>query len=493
MQPDWLAPLAPEASMRRRGVQGLLWFAIGQTGKIALLIASTMVLLRLLPPSDFGLVAMAATMTSFLILFRDAGLTNATVQQKHLSQTQVSTLFWLNQLLAVGLAFLTLLAAGPMAWFYGEPALSALVAVLAVGFLFGGIGVQHEALLRRAMHVRKLAVLEITSVAAGGLAAIAMALTGWGWWALAAQRLVQLLVYGIGCWLACSWRPTLEWNLRESRSQVTFGAQISGFNFVNFFARNGDNILIGWYWGATLLGVYAKAYDMLLAPLQQLSAPLANTLQPILGRLRDEPERYRKAFLKAYTPAVLAMLPVGAVMFMLPESVVAVVFGKGWEAATPVVQWLGIAVAVQLVGSGTGTLFLSQQRGRDYAVTGLITSTITVASFIIGLPYGIASVAGCYVVGYLFLQLPVIAHMGGRTGPVKPTDIWQLMVPSLLCAGACLPMLLAYSLASENWSALPRLALGCILAVAACLACLPFIPACRNILADLHPFFKRSK
>lgn len=439
----WLESLATESSYGRKATRSLAVLALGQGGKLVLHVLSTMVLARLLVPQDFGLIAMAATVISFLILFKDAGLTSATIQQKDLTHTQVSTLFWLNILVGAVLAILTLASAPLLAYLYGESALIPMICVLAAGFFLGALGAQHDALMRRAMAFREVMISEIAALLLGVVAAVAMAFAGFGWWALVAQRVVQMAANAALNWVFCSWRPGLHFRWSEASQQFRFGAHVSGFNFVNYFSRNGDNILVGWYWGAALLGVYAKAYDLLLGPLSQVAAPLHNMMQPLLGRLRDDPARYRKAYLRVMVPANLAMLPIACLMFVMPEAVVATLLGTGWEAANGVVMWLGLTVAVQLVGSSTGFVLISQQRSADYARLGIASSLITVGSFIVSLPFGIHILAACYALTSTCLIQPMLYYVIGRKGPLSLADFLKPLQFSLLCAGFMLPALVA--------------------------------------------------
>jgi PST family polysaccharide transporter len=443
-----LEPLDTRSAMGRKGLHATVMLMASQFGKLVLLLLSTVVLVRLLPPHDFGLMAMAATVTNFMILFKDVGLTAATAQQHTLSHAQVSSLFWLNQLFALALTGLTLLMAPVLGVFYAQPELVPGIMVMAVGFMLGGLGAQHDALLRRTMRFGSVAVIDVSAVALGVMAAVALALEGWGWWALVAQRLVQLAFYSTACWLVCGWRPGLVFRWQEIKQQFHFGAHVSLFNLANYGSRNGDNILIGWYWGAVQLGFYAKAYDMLVGPLFQLTQPLSNLMQPLLGRLRDQPKRYKAAYHRVVMPANLLLLPLGGIMLVFPDAAVRLVFGNGWEAAVPVVFWLSLAVMTQVVGSSSGWLFISQQRSGSFALVGLVTAAITLASFAVGLTYGIGAVACAYVLGYVVVQQPVMFWLAGKQGPVQFKDIYATLLPTLAAAAVLMPILviLKYSL-----------------------------------------------
>jgi uncharacterized membrane protein len=156
-----------KADLRGRSVRGGILTVIGQGVGFILQIISTVVLARLLTPADYGLVAMVAAVSGLVQIFADAGLSQATIQRPEVNHRQVSTLFWIN----VGFSFLLMVVlsalAPALAWFYGEPRVALITLVVAGTFLFGGLTVQHDALLRRQMRFFSLTVRDIAASVVG--------------------------------------------------------------------------------------------------------------------------------------------------------------------------------------------------------------------------------------------------------------------------------------------------------------------------------------
>jgi O-antigen/teichoic acid export membrane protein len=222
------------------------------------------VLARLLTLQDFGLISMVTAFTGLASLFRDMGLSMATVQRPHIDHAQVSTLFWVNVAISVVITSITAMLGPLIAWFYGEPRLKWITIVSAVAFIFGGLTVQHQALLRRQMRFTALAIIDVGSMLAGIIVAITSSLYGAGYWALVLNQLVVGITTAMGVWLLCDWRPGLPVGHSGVRSMLAFGGNLTGANVLNYFVRNFDNILIGWYWGAQQLGLYTRAYQLLV-------------------------------------------------------------------------------------------------------------------------------------------------------------------------------------------------------------------------------------
>ncbi|MFM7448353.1 MAG: lipopolysaccharide biosynthesis protein, partial [Leptolyngbyaceae cyanobacterium] len=220
-----------------------------QALKFVISMGSTVVLARLLTPEDFGLIGMVTVIIGFVELLKDLGLAEATIQQEQINQRQISTLFWINLAISCGVALTVALLSPLIAWFYHEPRLITITLVLAITFIFSGLTVQHQALLRRQMHFAMLAKIEMAALVAGVATAQLSAFYGAAYWSLVYMQLAFSLTYVVGIWAACSWRPGLPgWN-SEIRSMLKFGGNLTGFRCFNYLSRNFDNFIIGRVWG----------------------------------------------------------------------------------------------------------------------------------------------------------------------------------------------------------------------------------------------------
>ena len=193
--------------LKGRSVRGGLASMATQVAKLGLQVGSTMLLARILTPEDYGIFGMAVVVTGFLAMFNDLGLSMATVQRREITHGQVSALFWLNAGLGAAIALLAVLLAPAVAWFFDEPRLTPVIQLLAVSFFVGGLGVQHQALLRRQMRFGRLALLDATSLAAGIVAGVACAWRGYGYWSLVAMQVTLVATTVVGSWALCRWVP----------------------------------------------------------------------------------------------------------------------------------------------------------------------------------------------------------------------------------------------------------------------------------------------
>jgi len=477
------------ADLGRRTASGGA-IAIGaQVVKMALQLATLAVMARLLAPEDFGLVAMAATVTIFVGLFTDLGLSAATVQRRDIDQGTVSALFYIN--LAMGaLVMLAAMAAAPLAaWFFDDERVSWIVMALALQIPFAAASAQHNALLQRGMRWVAIQWTGIAAQFAGAAVGIALAWrTDIGFWALVVQGWVTVPLGLVLVWLVCPWRPGRVTSWTGTRSALKFGLNLTGFNLLNYFSRNADDVLIGWAWGAASLGLYNRAYMLMMSPITQLNAPLAKVAIPALSRLAGHDERYRDAYRRIVQKLLLLSLPLVGLLIGTADWVIELLLGPGWEGAVAIFFWLGIAALYQPLSNAIGWLFITQDRTRELRQWGLFSCLITIASFLVGLPFGPVGVAASYALAGLFIKLPVLFWWAGGSGPVHSRMLWETLLTFLpLGVGTA-----AISLAIHPWllstvaaQAISITAVVCIvITLVACAA----VPAYRNAINDLRQY-----
>ncbi|HQG49312.1 MAG TPA: oligosaccharide flippase family protein, partial [Sedimentisphaerales bacterium] len=177
-----------------KSVRGGVTTVTAQGAQFLLHLAGTMVLARLLTPNDYGLIGMVMVVVQFAAMFKDAGLSMATVQRETISHEQISTLFWINLFISGFLGLCVLISAPWVARFYGKPELTSVTAVLSLSFLFTGLTIQHQALLRRHMRFGVLAVIQIASHVGNLIVTVLLALAGWRYWALVGGTLTTALL-----------------------------------------------------------------------------------------------------------------------------------------------------------------------------------------------------------------------------------------------------------------------------------------------------------
>lgn len=409
-------------------------------------VISVMILARLLTPEDYGIVAMVTAITGFVSLFRELGLSSATVQSYEITRDQISSLFWINAGLG-SLITLLIAASGPlMALFYRKPQLTWVAVGISFTSLFSSLGTQHAALLNRQMRFGKMAVIRVSAIFAGFVAAVVVALCGGTYWALVANSVTTSLWATGGFWIASGFRPGPPRLRTGVRRMVRFGANVAGFDIVNYFHRNMDNILIGRFWGPVQLGLYSKAYALLMLPMSNLRFPLGRVAFPVLSRLQNDPLKFRSYFLKYCSLLAFVTMPVVAVLYACSANAIRLILGPRWIGATELFSILALVSFIQPVASLRSTVLTSLGRGGRLFKWGLYNAIATVASFFCGIAWGAKGVAIAYCIATYAILHPTLVY-AFRDTPVRPADFYRSLArPAFSSLVMCLLSLWAVNL-----------------------------------------------
>jgi O-antigen/teichoic acid export membrane protein len=463
-------------NLRGRVISGGLVTAMAQAAKFGLYVLSTIVLSRTLAREDFGLVAMVGTLTALLRLFRESGLATATIQVKDITHAQVSNLFWINVLLGIGAAAIGAMLSPFMAWFYREPRLIGITLVLASTFILSGSATQHLALLSRQMRFKAMACVDIGAILLSLIVGVVMALCGYGYWSLVGSQLALSLGELALAWTLSGWRPQFYKTGVGTRSMIHFGASLTVSTVSRRITGNMDSILIGRVYGAAPLGLYTRGMALLMRPLDQFLLPFDTVFVPMLSRLQDLPERYRRTFLEIYDALVLASYLMAGLLLGLSRPLVLALLGPRWEEVVPIFAALAIAAAYYAATGSSIWLLTTQGRNRDIIWTGLMVSSISVASYVVGLKFGVTGVALAFSLGGLLIRLPLQNYIVGRSGPVSSADLWRVLLRHVPVWAVAFGAAYASSLAAAKMTPLLQLCVGVPATLAASLAIIWILP-----------------
>jgi len=448
----------------------------GQFAKFVLHTGSVMILARLLTKEDFGVVGMVLAVTNFIMMFKDMGLSMATIQRPQINQTQISTLFWVNAAIGLTLALLTAALAPAVAWFYGEPRLTPVTMLLGAGFIFSGLTIQHQALLKRNMRFGAVATIEVVAMGSSVIVAVVTAWRGGGYWSLALMHLTMGAMICAGVWIALRWRPGPPRRGAGTRAMLGFGKNITAFHIVNYFARNADKVLVGRFCGAVTLGLYGRAYGLLMLPISQIRGPLTSVATPALSRLQNDAVRYRKYYMKLVLLLSFISMPITVFLAVCAQEVIVIVLGDKWANAAPIFRVLALTAFIQPISTTTGTVMLSMGQSKRFLTLGVLNSVVIVVSFGVGIRWGAIGVAVGYAIATYVLLIPSLWYSYRKTSvvtrdffsaisrPVIGSAIMGIVVlagrslfleqPEIVTVAACFAFgLAAYLL---TWAAMPN-------------------------------------
>jgi PST family polysaccharide transporter len=399
---------AKVGELREKSARGGIVVVGAQGVKVALRVGAMIALARLLAPEDFGVQGMVLSVTGLLGLFRDAGLSVATVQRETITHEQTSTLFWINVAMGFGLAALLVVLAPSVAVLYREPRVTWVAIVSALAFVFNGCAVQHQALLQRRMRFGTLASVEVGGLAVSTAIGIGMAVAGWGYWSLVGMAVSLPLATALGVWSTVRWIPGGPRRGCGISSMLGVGGTWTLIGCVVYVSYNVEKLLLGRFWGADVLGLYGRAYQLANLPTEVLNSSVGSVALPALSRMQRDEEGLRRMFLQFYTLVLTVTVPVTVVCAVFGAEIVALLLGPRWLDAAPILKALAPTVLGFAVMNPLSWLLMATAQNRISIATALCVPPAVIGGTILGIGYGPVGVALGYSAGVSLAAVPIV-------------------------------------------------------------------------------------
>ncbi|MGV8881640.1 MAG: lipopolysaccharide biosynthesis protein [Rhodoglobus sp.] len=452
----------------------------GQLVRLVLQLVGMVVLARLLPPSDFGLVAMVMVIVGIAEVFRDFGLSLAAVQAQQLSQGQRSNLFWLNTGIGLVLTTVSFIAAWPIAALYGEPRLIDITHLASLVFLLNGAAAQFRVALSRELRFGRLAVIEAATAAGGLGVALVVAIAGGEYWAIVMQPVATALLALLTLIVFVPWSPGKYDRAAPMRSLLGFGGFLTLATAITYASRNVDSLLVGLRFGPAALGLYDRAYQLVAYALGNLEGVATRVAQPVLSRVQAEPERFRRYLLAGQSLLMQGTLLALGMAGAIASALIPLAFGERWAPMVPFFMAQLVAGAFASAARATYWCFLATGKTKSQLQYTLIVRPVQIAIIVIGLAFGPYGIVIAYATSNALLWLSGLAWISR----------WGTM-PVRAMLGTASTSLLGYGAAATLGAVATNLLLpqGPFLAGSA--GAVGFI-ACLGVLIALWPAFRRQ-
>jgi PST family polysaccharide transporter len=394
-------------NVRHKSVKAGLVNIISQGLSLLIALIRAAILARLLSPKDYGIFTMVIVVASFAVIFKDLGLSTATIREKTITHAQVSNLFWINAL--IGLTSMTIVVAtSPItAWFYHDARLVPIAVAFSIAFLFGGLTVQHQALLKRQMQFDKIAYITIFSSLASSILGVIIAWWQKNYWALVWMQVAENFFLMIGSWYITGWTPGLPDKKVNTRKFLKIGLDVAGLNAFSTITDQIDKIIIGKLSDAVTLGLYSKGQQVPTLISGQFRLAFFSVAMPALSALQGEKDRFAQYYYKFLSIICWITMPLSAFCFVFAEEIILLYFGQKWAGS---VIFMRIFAAYSFLMPAITTLDqipLALGYSRRYLRGGIIRSISLVTCVIIAAPfYGVMGVALCVPASNLISFIP---------------------------------------------------------------------------------------
>ncbi len=212
------------------------------------------------------------------------------------------------------------------------------------------------------MEFSKIAKVNLASTTLSGIGAVVLAYRGGGVWSLVFQNLLNSFFFTIAVYSLCSWRPKWKFSYPALKDLFGYTFNLFGFNFLNYWSRNADNMLIGKFFGSTPLGYYSRAYGLMLLPISQVIGVVSGVMFPALSAIQHDKERVKQVYLRMTSVISLFVCPLMVGLWVTARPFVLTVYGEKWTAIIPLLQVLSILGIFQSLSNPAGWIYTSQGR-----------------------------------------------------------------------------------------------------------------------------------
>jgi O-antigen/teichoic acid export membrane protein len=417
--------------LRQKVLSGLIWTGSARVLGQIFTWAITIVVIRLLSPTDYGLLAMATVFVSFLILMSEAGLGAALVQAPELDDLKLRGIFGAVILVHSALFLLLVAAAPAIAQFFEEDHLVLLIRILALQLLIAMFGVIPSALLTRVLDFRRLSIINLTGVLCGSLSTLGLALSGYGVWALVIGSLITSLWNTVAINVMSPYLKWPDFSMRGAVRLIAFGSQVTAARALWLVYSQADVFIAGKLLGTELLGFYSVSMHFASLPVQRLSGILNQVALPAFARSQDNPAAVSQNLLKALRVLGFVGFPILWGISSIAPEIVAVLLGPKWQAVVVPLQLLPLVMPLSLVSPFLNTAFQGIGRSGVVFMNVLTACLVMLPAFWIGAHWGLFGLCIAWVLGFplvlgvnLWRMLPLVA--------LKLRDALSALAPAAL-------------------------------------------------------------
>jgi PST family polysaccharide transporter len=488
---DLVRQAGAASGLANRAARGAFVTFGGQAFKIVLQVASVIVLARLLAPHDYGLIAMVMAVVGVADIFRDFGLSSAAIQAKELTEAQRDNLFWLNSLIGVALCTAIVAGAPLLSAFYGRPELTPLARVLALTFVLSGLATQYRADLNRRLRFGSLAVADVSASLVGLSVAVLFALSGAGYWSLAAQQIVQQLVMLAIVATSARWLPGAPRRHTPMAHLLRYGWHLVGTQLIGYVGNNTDSVIIGARFGAGQLGLYNRAFQLLMTPLSQLRSPTTTVALPVLSRLQHDPRRFPAYVVRGQLTLGYSLVAGLGLVAGAAAPAVDFFLGPQWTHVTPLLRLLAVAGALQTLSYVGYWVYLACDLTVDLRRYTLLSTAIRIVCIVVGSLWGVVGVAAGYAVAPA-IAWPLSIWWLSRRAPIPTRELITGALRLLVFTTVLSLAAFGTSLATSSWPSILQL-LACTAAAAAAYGLMTVTsPTIRRDVLDVLDVVRRA-
>ncbi len=443
--------------LRSKVLTGMKWVAGAKMASQLFSWTVTLVVVRLLSPADYGLMALATLVLSLLTLLAEMGLGAAIVQRTDLTKQQIRQSFGLILVLNFSLCVLLNLSATTIASFFGAEQLGPVIQLMSVGFVISAFIIIPDALLEKELKYKSKSLVLLVASLFGAIITLTLALLGHGVWSLVWGQIAMILVKTVGLNIIrpLTYRPSFS--LNGMKEIISFSSMVAAERSILLLYSQADTFIVGKIFGKDLLGIYSVSMHLASLPMQKISGMINQVAFPAFATIQSDSEKIKHYVLKVVRIISFMTFPVFWGISCVSPEIVKALLGVKWEEAIIPLQILTLVMPIRMIGNMSSPILRGIGRANVAVVNLIIASIIMTISFLVGTTWGILGVALAWLLTYPIVFL-ILMHRAGKVLNVSLVEIIRSMIrPALAATGMYTVVILTRSLLPEQFEPILQL------------------------------------
>jgi teichuronic acid exporter len=426
------APMG-EPALRQRVLRALGWSLTGRMLAQATSWVITLVVIRLLTPDDYGLMALATIFITLVALVNELGMSGALIQAERLTEAQIRQTYGIVIIVQFTFALLIVATAMPIALFFNDARLAPILQVSSLQFVFLAFEIIPESLLMRALDFRLKAYIDTAAQLVGSVLTLGLAWLGFGVWALVWGVLANQAVKAFGFTIATRFYAWPSFSLRGMRAMISFGGMLTAERVFWFLYSQADNLILGKRFGGEVLGIYSVAIQLAALPMDKLGPVIGQVAFPAFARVQARPADATEYLLKATRLIALISFPTMFGLSAVAPWFVPVVLGPKWHDAILPLQLLAISMPLRFAALAQAPFLKGLGYARLSLTNTMLAFVLLPLAFLFGSQWGVVGMCVAWLAVYPpYFALTVLR--AGRVTPLTLEAVVRAMAPSALAA-----------------------------------------------------------
>lgn len=378
---------------KKKVISSLIWKFLERGGVQGVQFGLSIVLARLVSPSDYGMVAILLVFIQIANVFIQSGFNTALIQKKDADELDFSSVFYLSLVVAFLLYFLLFFVSPFIAEYYSQPSLTPLLRVISISLFFGAINSVQSAYVSKTMQFKRFFFSSMGAVLGSGILGIFLAFNGYGVWALVFQQLSNIIITCFILWFTVKWRPSLMFSIKRVKSLFSFGWKLLCSALLDTVFRNIYNLIIGRVYSSEQLGVFNRGQQFPQVIATNLDGAIQSVMLPMLSANNDKVDEVKKITRRSISMSAYILMPCMFGLAAIAKPLVEMLLTEKWLPCVPFLQLACISYALYPIHTANLTGINALGRSDIFLKLEILKKILTVINLVITIPLGISAMA----------------------------------------------------------------------------------------------------